>query len=106
MPKAIRVHEHGGPEVLRWEDVDVTRPGPGELRIRHAAVGVNYIDTYHRSGVYKVPMPLTPGSEAAGVVEEVGEGVTDFRPGDRVAYGTGPIGAYAEVRNVAADRVV
>ena len=107
MPHAIRIHEHGGPEVLRWEPVEVPAPGPGELRIRHTAVGLNFIDIYYRTGLYQPPgLPFTPGSEAAGVVEEVGEGVEGFKPGDRVAYGSASLGAYSEQRLVAADRVV
>jgi NADPH2:quinone reductase len=105
--KAIRVHETGGPEVLRWEDVTVGEPGPGEARVRHTAVGLNYVDVYYRTGLYKAPaLPFTPGSEAAGVVEAVGPGVTDIRPGMRVAYGAAPLGAYAEARLVPADRLV
>jgi len=83
---AIRFSAHGGPEVLRWETVDLPDPGPGELRIRHQAIGVNFIDTYHRTGLYPVPLPSGIGQEGAGVVEAVGPGVTEFRPGDRVAY--------------------
>jgi NADPH2:quinone reductase len=97
---AIRLHETGGPEVLRWEPIDVPPPGKGEARVRHTAIGLNFIDTYHRTGLYPIPLPAVLGSEAAGVVEEVGEGVTSLRKGDRVAYGTGPLGAYAEARNV------
>jgi NADPH:quinone reductase len=104
---AMRVHEPGGPEVLRWEDVTVGEPGPGEARVRHTAVGLNYVDVYYRSGLYKAPAyPFTPGSEAAGVVEAVGPGVTDVRPGVRVAYGTAPLGAYSQARLVPADRLV
>ena len=106
MTKAIRIHETGGPEVLRWEDVEVGAPGPGEIRVRHTAVGLNYIDTYHRSGLYPLELPATLGMEAAGVVEAVGEGVTDLAEGDRVAYATPPVGAYAEARLIQADRVV
>lgn len=107
MTHAIRVHEHGGPEVLRWEAVAVPAPGPGEIRIRHTAVGLNFIDIYYRTGLYQPPaLPFTPGSEAAGVVEEVGAGVAEFKPGDRVAYGSAGLGAYGEQRVVAADRVV
>ena len=98
MAKAIRFHESGGPEVLRWEDVDVGEPGEGQARVRHTAVGVNFIDTYHRSGLYPLPLPSGLGSEAAGVVEAVGPGVTVVRPGDRVAYAGGPPGSYSEVR--------
>ena len=107
MPKAIRIHEHGGPEVLRWEEVEVGEPGPGQLRVRHGAVGLNYIDVYHRTGLYPLPsLPWTLGMEGAGQVEAVGEGVTEFKPGDRVAYASPPVGAYAEVRLIPADRVV
>jgi NADPH2:quinone reductase len=96
MPYAIRIHENGGPEKLRWEEVEVAKPGPGEVRVRNTAVGLNYIDTYHRSGLYPMPMPMTLGSEGAGVVEAVGPRVREFKAGDRVAYAQ-PIGAYAEV---------
>ena len=107
MPKAIRIHEHGGPEVLRWEEVEVGEPGPGQLRVRHGAVGLNYIDVYHRTGLYPLPsLPWTLGMEGAGQVGAVGEGVTEFKPGDRVAYASPPVGAYAEVRLMPADRVV
>ncbi len=105
MPYAIRFHETGGPEVLRWEEVEVGSPGPGEARVRQAAVGLNFIDTYYRSGLYPLPLPAVPGSEAAGVVTAVGPGVTEVTPGDRVAY-AGPVGAYAEERLVAAHRLV
>ena len=106
MAKAIRVHGYGGPEVLRHEDVTIGEPGPGEVRIRQRAVGVNYIDVYHRTGLYPQPaMPFTPGSEGAGEVVAVGEGVTELRPGDRVAYAMG-IGAYAEERLIAAKSLV
>jgi NADPH2:quinone reductase len=103
---AIRIHETGGPEVLRYEEADPGSPGPGWVRVRHTAVGVNYIDTYHRSGLYPLALPSGIGLEAAGVIEAVGEGVTRWNIGDRVAYGTGPLGAYAEAANVPADRVV
>ncbi|HOW75051.1 MAG TPA: quinone oxidoreductase [Candidatus Competibacteraceae bacterium] len=107
MPKAIRIHEYGGPEVLRWEDVEVGDPGAGQLRIRHAAIGLNYIDIYHRTGLYPLPsLPWTLGMEGAGRVEAVGEGVTEFQVGDRIAYASPPVGAYAEVRLIPADRVV
>jgi NADPH2:quinone reductase len=107
MPKAIRIHEYGGPEVLRWEEVDVGDPGPGQLRVRHGAVGLNYIDVYHRTGLYPLPsLPWTLGMEGAGWVEAVGEGVAEFKVGDRVAYASPPVGAYAEVRLIPADRVV
>jgi NADPH2:quinone reductase len=103
---AIRFHETGGPEVLRWEEVAVGEPGAGEVRIRQSAVGLNFIDTYHRSGLYKVALPSGIGLEAAGTVEAVGSGVTEFRAGDRVAYCTGPLGAYAEARLFPAERLV
>lgn len=106
MTHAIRIHEHGGPEVMKWESVDVGAPGPGELRIRHTAVGLNYIDTYHRTGLYKIPLPSVIGREGAGVVEAVGTNVTEFKPGDRVAYASSPIGSYAESRLMPAERVV
>ncbi|NMG44347.1 NADPH:quinone reductase [Aromatoleum toluvorans] len=106
MAHAIRFHQTGGPEVLQWETVDVGAPGAGEVTVRHHAIGLNYIDTYHRSGLYPMPLPSGLGIEGAGVVEAVGEGVTDFAPGDRVAYAGGPLGAYSEVRNLPAHRVV
>lgn len=105
MTYAIRVHETGGPEALRYEEVEVGDPGPGEVRIRQTAIGVNFIDVYHRSGLYPQPTPFIPGSEGAGVVEAVGPGVSDVAVGDRVAY-TVPGGAYAERRLIAADRLV
>jgi NADPH:quinone reductase len=98
MPKAVRIDENGGPEVLRWADVEVGDPGDGQVRIRHTAVGVNFIDTYQRSGLYPVPLPSGLGIEAAGIVEAVGPGVTVVRPGDRVVYAGGPPGAYSEAR--------
>ena len=106
MPHAIRFHKTGGPEVLVWEEVSVGKPGPGEARVRHTAIGLNYVDTYLRSGLYPSTPPSGLGSEAAGVVEEVGPGVTDVKPGDRVAYGNSPLGAYSEVRVMPADRLV
>jgi NADPH2:quinone reductase len=106
MPKAMRIHDTGGPEVLRWEDVEVGEPGEGQARVRHVAVGVNYLDTYHRSGLYPIPLPSGLGSEAAGVVEAVGPGVTVVRPGDRVAYAGGPPGSYSESRLVPAHILV
>ena len=96
MPYAIRIHEHGGPEKLRWEEVEVGDPGPGEVRVRNTAVGLNFIDTYHRSGLYPMQLPLTLGGEGAGVIEAVGPKVKEFKAGDRVAY-TAPLGSYAEV---------
>jgi NADPH:quinone reductase len=106
MPKAIRIGQTGGPDVLRWEDVEVGEPAEGQARVRHTAVGVNFIDTYQRSGLYPVPLPGGLGSEAAGVVEKVGPGVTVVKPGDRVAYAGGPPGSYSEVRLVPAHLLV
>ena len=106
MSRAIRIHEAGGPEVMRVEEIPVGEPGEGQARVRHAAIGVNYVDTYHRSGLYKVALPSGIGVEAAGAVEAVGPGVTHLRAGDRVAYAGGPPGAYAEARLIAADRLV
>jgi len=106
MTHAIRFHAPGGPEVLRWEEVAVGDPAPNEARVRHHAVGLNYIDIYHRTGTYPLPMPSGIGLEGAGVVEAVGSAVTDLKAGDRVAYAGGPIGAYAELRNIPADRLV
>lgn len=103
--KAIRITETGGPEVMKLVDVDLPPPGRGEIRIRHTAIGLNYIDTYHRTGLYPLSLPTGLGLEAAGVVEAVGEGVTHLKVGDRVAYGNGPIGAYAGARNAPANRV-
>ena len=96
MPHAIRIHETGGPEVMRWEEVDVGQPGAGEVRVRNTAIGLNYIDTYHRTGLYPMPLPTTLGMEGAGVIEAVGPKVKGFKVGDRVAYAN-PIGSYAEV---------
>ena len=110
MPKAIRIHEQGPPEVMKWEDVELPPPGAGEVQMRHEVAGLNYIDTYHRSGVYKLPLPSGIGSEAAGVVEAVGDGVTEFKRGDRVCYASGtplqPIASYSEARNIPAARLV
>ena len=96
MPHVIRIHQNGGPEQMRWEEVTVGEPGPGEVRVRNTAVGLNFIDTYHRSGLYPMPLPMVLGSEGAGVVEAVGPKVKELKVGDRVAYAQ-PIGAYAEV---------
>lgn len=104
--KAIQIDAHGGPDALQFRDVELGAPKPGEITIRHKAIGINYIDTYHRSGLYPVKLPSGLGMEAAGVVEAVGEGVTNFKIGDRAAYGSGPIGAYAEANNVGAARAV
>ena len=106
MAQAIRFHATGGPEVLRWEPVDVGAPGAGEARVRHTAIGVNYIDTYHRGGLYPLQLPSGLGNEAAGIVEAVGAGVDWLKRGDRVASCTGPLGAYSTERNVPADRLV
>src|SRR5262245_37913458 len=106
MPKAIRFAKTGGPEVLAWEDVEVSDPGQGQIHIRHHAIGLNYLDTYHRSGLYPLTLPSGCGTEGAGVVEAVGAGVTELKAGDRVAYAGGAPGAYAEARLFAADRVV
>jgi len=107
MAKAIRIHAHGGPEVLAYEDVDPGRPGPGQVLIRQTAIGLNFIDIYYRTGLYAAPngLPMVPGGEAAGVVIGLGEGVADVKMGDRVAYAIGT-GAYAEERVIAADRLV
>ena len=105
MPHAIRVHEIGGPEVLKWEEVEVGDPGSGEIRIRQEAAGLNFIDIYHRTGLYPQPLPFTPGVEGAGVVDAIGRDVTTLKIGDRVAYG-GPVGGYAEVRLIDAAKVV
>jgi NADPH:quinone reductase len=105
MPHAIRVHETGGPEVLKWEEVEVGDPGPGQVRLRQQAAGLNFIDVYHRTGLYKQELPFTPGVEGAGIVHAVGLGVNNVQAGDRVAY-AGPVGGYAEVRLIPADRLV
>jgi NADPH:quinone reductase len=105
MPHAIRVHEVGGPEVLKWEEVELGEPGPGQVRLRQEAAGLNFIDVYHRTGLYPQPLPFTPGVEGAGIVEAVAPDVTDLKAGDRVAY-AGPVGGYAEVRLIDADRLV
>ncbi len=106
MPHAIRIHQTGGPEVLCWEEVDVPAPAAGEATVRHQAVGLNFIDTYHRTGLYPLPLPAGIGLEGAGVVEAVGAGVSEVKVGDRVAYAGGPVGAYAEVRNIPAHRLL
>ena len=106
MPYAIRIHQTGGPEALNWEAVDVPAPAAGEATVRHHAVGLNFIDTYHRTGLYPLPLPSGVGLEGAGVVEAVGAGVTEVKVGDRVAYAGGPVGAYAEVRNIPAHRLL
>ncbi|HYI40240.1 MAG TPA: quinone oxidoreductase [Allosphingosinicella sp.] len=105
-PYAFILRRTGGPEVLEAEPIDLPRPGPGEVRVRNEAVGLNFIDTYHRSGLYELPLPSGLGGEGAGVVEAAGEGVDGFREGDRVGYFTGPLGAYSTHRTIAADRLV
>jgi len=105
MPKSVRFQKTGGPEVLQLEEVVVGDPGPGEARVFHKACGVNFLDIYQRSGLYKLPLPSGAGNEGSGVVEAVGAGVTHIKPGDRVAYAGGPLGAYCEVRNMPADRL-
>ncbi|MGH7072426.1 MAG: quinone oxidoreductase family protein, partial [Acetobacteraceae bacterium] len=107
MTKAIRIHHIGGPEVLQWEDVPTPEPGAGEALVRHQAVGLNFVDVYFRSGLYKASsLPFTPGMEGAGTVLAVGPGVNGLAPDDRVAYGTGAMGAYATERVIAADRLL
>jgi NADPH2:quinone reductase len=105
MPHAIRIHQTGGLDVLSWEEVEVGEPGPGQVRLRQQAAGLNFIDVYHRTGLYPQGLPFTPGVEGAGIIETVGADVTHVQPGDRVAY-AGPIGGYAEERLLDADRVV
>jgi NADPH:quinone reductase len=106
MTHVVRIHKTGGPEVLSWDEVELGKPGAGEARIRQTAVGLNYIDTYNRRGIYPLPLPSGLGGEGAGIVEEIGPGVSDLAPGDRVAYGNGPVGAYAEARLIPAERLV
>ncbi len=106
MPHAVRIHETGGPEVLRWEEVATTDPGPGEVRIAQTACGLNFIDVYHRTGLYPLELPMTLGMEAAGTVDAVGDGVSEFSVGDRVAYAAVPVGAYTDQRIIPAHRVV
>tara|TARA_R100000935_G_scaffold10346_1_gene20654 strand:- start:13558 stop:14529 length:972 start_codon:yes stop_codon:yes gene_type:complete len=103
--KAIKFQKPGGPEVMQYEDINLDGPEQGQVRLRHTAIGLNYLDTYYRSGAYPLPLPSGLGSEAAGVVEAVGSGVTSLKVGDRVAYGAGPIGAYSQARNMPANRL-
>ena len=105
MPHAIQVHRTGGPKVLSWQEVEIPKPEAGQVLVSQSAIGLNFIDVYHRSGLYKQPLPFTPGVEGAGTVEAVGEGVEGFKTGDRVAY-AGPIGGYAEQRVIDSDRLV
>lgn len=106
MSYAIRIHRHGGPEVLQWEEVEVGQPGRDEVLVRHTAIGLNFFDIYERSGLYQASLPLTPGREAAGVVEAIGANVRHLAPGDRVAYVSNTSGAYAQKRIVPAERLV
>ena len=106
MVQAIRIQQPGGPEVMQWQEIDLPAPAPGQARVRHTAVGLNYIDTYHRSGLYPLPLPAGIGMEGAGIVEAVGPDVKDLVEGDRVAYAAGPPGSYSQVRLIAADRLV
>ena len=106
MPRAIQIQQFGGPEVLQLVDLPVGEPGPGEIRVRHHAVGLNFIDVYQRTGLYPNPLPLTLGMEGAGVVEAVGEGVTHLKAGDRAAYAAVPPGSYSEARVMPAKNVV
>jgi NADPH2:quinone reductase len=106
LARGIRFHEVGGPEVMQWESLEVGEPGPGEVRVRHMAVGLNFADTYFRSGLYPAPLPAGMGVEAAGVVEAVGAGVSGFREGDRVTYTGSPLGAYSTERVMSADHLV
>ena len=103
--KAIKFHKPGGPEVMQYEDVNLDALEPGQVRLRHTAIGLNYLDIYYRSGAYPLPLPSGLGFEAAGVVEAVGDGVTHLKEGDRVAYGAGPIGSYSQARNMPANRL-
>ncbi|MBI4189208.1 MAG: quinone oxidoreductase [Betaproteobacteria bacterium] len=105
MPKGTRIHTLGGPEVLRWEDIEVSAPSPGELQVRHTAIGLNFIDIYHRTGIYPIPLPAIIGSEAVEIIESVGPDVGEFKPGDRIAYAP-LIGAYCEIRNLPAERAI
>lgn len=106
MTHAIRIHEHGGPDVLRWEEIEVGDPGAGEVRVRQTAVGLNFIDVYHREGLYPLELPAPIGMEAAGVIDAVGPGVTDLKAGDRVAYATYKPGAYTEARVMPVEKLV
>ncbi len=106
MTKAIQIDEPGPPSAMKWREVPLGKPEAGDVLVRHGAVGLNYIDVYHRSGLYPLPMPQTLGMEAAGTIEATGSGVKDLKPGDRVAYATAPLGAYSESRLIPADRVI
>lgn len=104
--RAITFQQTGGPDVLKWSSIDLPEPGPGEVRIRHTAIGLNFIDTYHRSGLYPMPLPAVPGIEGVGIIEATGEDVVTFQEGTRVGYPAGAAGAYAQARNIPADRIV
>lgn len=106
MAQAVYIQKHGGPDVMELKDIDVGQPGPDDVRLRHTAIGLNFIDCYHRSGLYPTPLPTSLGLEAAGVVEAVGENITAFKPGDRVGYCWGPLGAYATHRLIPADQLI
>ena len=107
MNKGIKFYEYGGPKVLHYEDIEIGKPGKGEIRLKQTAIGLNFIDVYHRTGLYPQPsLPSGIGLEAAGIIEDIGPGVTDLHVGDRVAYGTGPIGSYAEHRIIPANKVI
>ncbi len=105
MPHVFRIHQPGGPDVLQWEEIEVGLPGSGQVRLKQTAVGLNFIDVYHRTGLYPLPLPFVPGMEGTGIVDAIGAGVTELKAGDRVAYPS-MIGAYAEARLIAADKVV
>jgi NADPH2:quinone reductase len=107
MPHAIRIHQPGGPEALRWDEIEVGAPGPGQVLVRQTAIGLNYIDVYHRTGLYPLPsLPAVLGMEAAGRIEAAGAGVSGLAPGDRVAYASAPVGAYAQARLMPAERLI
>src|SRR3977135_2361697 len=106
MIKAIRFEKPGGSDVLQYVDYDLPPPAKGQVQVRHTAIGVNFIDTYHRTGLYPLPLPSGVGSEAAGTVSALGEGVANFKRGDRVGYASGAIGSYAQANNVGAGRLV
>lgn len=103
--KVVKIYQQRAPEVMQYEDITLETPGRGEVGVRHMAIGLNYLDTYHRSGAYPLPMPSGLGFEAAGVVEVLGDGVTHLKEGDRVAYGAGPIGPYSQARNMPVNRL-
>jgi len=106
MPKAIVVDQPGSPSVLKWKDIEIVRPASGEVTVRAKAIGVNFIDIYHRSGLYPIPMPFTPGGEMCGEIEAVGAGVSGFKIGDRVATGTAGLGCYSEIQNIDTSKLI